>query len=325
DALSVSADALARAQEQGASTESSVGMDRAGLVQEELAQAARDGAEERLLREMVGRAEAARQLGAEGDERPTTSAEQRPSVDSARVATPSAERAAAEQTSEASVTMGQQGLEDDDLIEEAANDAFDQAQAAREGGEASQPSDGRVTVAQTAAQIVAAMTPTTSADPVATEAIGATTTSSTIMEEVLMAQRGAAGGDRVGDADAIIRIPDSAAGALQVKVKRQGDDLSLRVRAEDLAMRNVMAESLPELKHELQKANLVDGQIEIQEDGVEDQMQSEFAWDGDHSDGQNAQGDVQQDAAPSQTSTATTSTSTPTRGADHDGQLHVVA
>ena len=66
----------------------------------------------------------------------------------------------------------------------------------------------------------------------------------------MVAQRGAAGGDRIGDSDAIIRVSDGAAGALQVKVKREGDDLTLRVRAEDLAMRRVMAESLPELKHE---------------------------------------------------------------------------
>jgi flagellar hook-length control protein FliK len=161
---------------------------------------------------------------------------------------------------------------------------------------------------------------------VVSESVGSATVTETLMEEILVAQRGPAGGDRIGDADTVIRISEGAAGALQVKVRRDGDDLSLRVRAEDLAMRHVMAESLPELKHELQKANLVEGDIEVREDGIEDQMQSDFEWD----DNQSARRDPQRESG-HEVETAYDAPivgnqqSNTTTARRHDGELYVVA
>ena len=169
-------------------------------------------------------------------------------------------------------------------------------------------------------------TPAPSVDSFIPEVVGSTSVTETLMEEIMVAQRGAAGGDRVGDADTVIRISEGAAGALHVKVKRQGDDLSLRVRAEDLAMRHVMAESLPDLKQELQKANLVEGEIEVREDGIDDEMQSQYTWDENQSTRRDAQrdsrhgGEVVYDVAP-----AGNQSSDPTTARRHDGELHVVA
>ena len=238
------------------------------------------------------------------------------------------QRVVAKETSATNVTMGQASEGEDDLLEEAATEAFDKAQAVRDQGSiADQPSLERMgSRLPSGIQVFTGPAVAPTVDSITPEAVGQSTVTDTLMEEIMVAQRGAAGGDRVGDSDAVIRISDGAAGALQVKVKRQGEDLSLRVRAEDLAMRHVMAESLPELKSELQKAGLVEGEIEVREDGIEDEMQSEYTWDENQSARRDAQtdsgheGEVAYDAT--QAGTQSSDTTTARR---HDGELHVVA
>jgi len=230
-----------------------------------------------------------------------------------------------EQAADANLALGQQSQGDDDLVDEAAADAFDEAQAIRDGAGASDTRSftDRETPTQMVAQLSPASAPTPTSDSPTVGTLGDATVTETLMEEVIRAQRGAAGGDRVGDSDAVIRVSEGAAGALEVKVKREGNDLSLRVRAEDLALRHVMVDSLPELKQELQKANLVEGQIEVQEDGIEDQMQSDYTWDDQHS--ANSDDGEFEDRLATQSAGEAASQETSGGAPRHDGQLHVVA
>ena len=237
-------------------------------------------------------------------------------------------RLVVEQSSQESVKIGQASEGDALMVEEAADEAFNKAQALRDQGSTSeQPSAARlVDRLPSGLQVMSAPTPPPTADVLVPESMGSSSVTETLMEEIMVAQRGAAGGDRVGDSDAIIRVSEGTAGALQVKVKREGDDLTLRVRAEDLAMRQVMAESFPELKTELQRANLVEGEIEIREDGIEDQMQDDYSWDGAE-----AQGRQDQDENAYESERASAERGGDSRRSDasttrqHDGELHVVA
>lgn len=303
-------------------------LERSSAPDERLAESASDeltgesADREAELDEAMRRLELARQAS-------STRSNARVSTERAESATTAVgQRVVAEETSAANVTMGQDAEGEDDLIEEAASAAFDKAQALRDGGsKAEQPTLNRMASSlPSGVQVLANPTTTPTAEALVPEAVGNTSVTETLMEEIMVAQRGAAGGDRVGDADTVIRISEGAAGALQVKVKREGDDLSLRVRAEDLAMRHVMAESLPELKHELQKANLVEGEIEVREDGIEDQMQSEYTWDENQSTRRDSQQESghEGDAVYGATSKAAQPSDT-TKARRHDGELHVVA
>jgi flagellar hook-length control protein FliK len=250
---------------------------------------------------------------------------QQSSTQTARAATSALEqRVVTDQAAAANVALGQQDPGDEDLIDEAASAAFDEAQAIRDGDGSTKPVDvaGKTIVTPSVAEIVSAPAPVAAPAASAMDALGEPTASDSMMEEFMMAQRAAAGGDRVGDSDAVIRLAQSAAGALEVKVKREGKDLSLRVRADDMALRQVMLDTLPELKQELQKANLVQGHIEVAEEGIDDQMQSDHTWNDEHSTRGDNRGESMDDPKRAPASTETSKATGPAR---HDGQLHVVA
>jgi len=324
DAVAKSQEALSRAQGPESKEEAGPRLARGEMAGDSSADASADGSEERMLRQVLHRGEATRRAEGEGDQA-ERSVRQQMSAKMARAsATPVDQRATADQAAAANVSLGQAGQGDDDLLGEAEADAFDSAQAARGGDGTTRSLDvqGPTTVVQTAAQLFSAAQPLSAPDPAALGPLGQPAAADTLMEDIIQAQRSAPGGDRVGDSDAVIRVAQSAAGALEVKVKREGNDLSLRVRAEDLAMRQVMVDALPELKHELHKANVVEGQIEVAEDGIDDQMQSDHAWDGEGSSSNNQQGDSINEANPTQQSAAKSAATSSSR---HDGQLHVVA
>ena len=73
-------------------------------------------------------------------------------------------------------------------------------------------------------------------------------------------------------------------------------------------------------------ANLVEGEIEIREDGIEDQMQDDYSWDGAE-----AQGRQDQDENAYESERASAERGGDSRRSDasttrqHDGELHVVA
>jgi hypothetical protein len=327
-AARLSEEALSLAQEDNGDPASDMQLERGPAPEERLSQSARDDLAKGSAGEDPEGEEAMRRLDLA---RQTAKSRADTRVSTERLATATTgvgQRIVAEETSEVNVAIGANAESEDEQLEVAADEAFDKAQGVREqAATPEQPGVNRLTAGVHAGnQVVSGPPPMGSVGTVVSESVGSATVTETLMEEILVAQRGPAGGDRIGDADTVIRISEGAAGALQVKVRRDGDDLSLRVRAEDLAMRHVMAESLPELKHELQKANLVEGDIEVREDGIEDQMQSDFEWD----DNQSARRDPQRESG-HEVETAYDAPivgnqqSNTTTARRHDGELYVVA
>ena len=327
DAVTLSSEALGRAHSGDAEQEGDAQLERGGLASERLDRAAADEGGDAEVNERLNQAVEARRAATQTAVS-RANAGRAESTDRVRAATSAvSQRVVAQETSEEQVALGQDPQSDADLAEEAAADAFAEAQAVRDGGTSTEGArlDINAPKVQTAAQLFAVSAPPPAVDPTMPEGVGTSAAMDSLMEEIMVAQRGPAGGDRIGDSDAIIRVSEGVAGALQVKVKRQGDDLTLRVRAEDLAMRNVMAESLPELKHELQKANLVDGQIEVQEDGIEDQMQSEYTWDESQFTQEDAEAEGSEEGENSRESARVAKESKTPTTRRHDGELHVVA
>lgn len=131
---------------------------------------------------------------------------------------------------------------------------------------------------------------------------------------------GGPGGD-----DAVIRLNDGEAGPLEVRVRRDGQDLSVRVRAEDLGLRQQMLESLPEIRRELAKASLVEGRIDVSEQDVRAEVGAhgqQAAGDGEAGAGDEAAAASGDGAAAPPGAIPDTST---TAQSAHAGRLRVIA
>jgi hypothetical protein len=116
----------------------------------------------------------------------------------------------------------------------------------------------------------------------APQTVGATTTASTKANmqarfEDLLAQ--------VKDSDSgesVLRIQDTEAGELEVRVTTNGQDLSVRVHALDATLRDRMLETLPELKEALLAEGLVEGQVDVGEQGLSDSNSNKKGADHPH-------------------------------------------
>jgi len=120
--------------------------------------------------------------------------------------------------------------------------------------------------------------------------------------------------------DAVLRLQDTEAGSLEVRVRVDGKDLFVALRAEDAAMREQMLQDIKEVQRQLAEEGLVEGNVHVGEFGTSD---------GQNSTEQNQENNPgQQDSLglnkPSQTQN-TPSHSETIETSTEIGKLHVVA
>ncbi len=120
DELTLSSETLTRGQALEGDRESSLEADSS------------EETEQRLLRQALNSGEGPRRADADGDEDRSKSLQEIVAQRNRALSTNTSQRAVTEQSSQASVAMGQ-SVKDDDLVEEAAAEAFDEAQANRDG------------------------------------------------------------------------------------------------------------------------------------------------------------------------------------------------
>ena len=68
--------------------------------------------------------------------------------------------------------------------------------------------------------------------------------------------------------EAVLRVQDTEAGELEVRVSTNGQDLIVRVHAQDVTLRERMLETLPELEQALAAEGLVDGRVDVGEQNL---------------------------------------------------------
>jgi len=68
-----------------------------------------------------------------------------------------------------------------------------------------------------------------------------------------------------GGDDAVIRLSDTEAGKLEVRLRRDGENLSLRLKADDPSGRQQMLDGMSDLRRELVKSDLVEGRVDVAE------------------------------------------------------------
>ena len=113
-------------------------------------------------------------------------------------------------------------------------------------------------------------------------------------------------------------MQDTEAGELEVRVSTNGQDLIVRVHAQDVTLRDRMLETLPELQQALAEEGLVEGRVDVGEQGL----------NGSGSE-QGGPGEERQDAPTQTRGVSTTPSSTqnfdePVPGLGN-GRFHVVA
>ena len=79
--------------------------------------------------------------------------------------------------------------------------------------------------------------------------------------------------------DTILRLNETEAGQLEVRIRSSGDDLVVLVKAEEQALRQKMIDGLPELRKALDRAELVAGRVDVAEYGA---FENEARGDGDN-------------------------------------------
>ena len=138
--------------------------------------------------------------------------------------------------------------------------------------------------------------------------------------------------------DTVLRLRETDAGQLEVRIRSNGDNLMVLVKAEEQALRQKMVEGLPELRRALDKAELVAGRVDVAEYGAfenetrgdsesrnssaensfEDNLERHAQGEAESIDGSGARADNDPDAASSQRAT------TPSSSRTEDGRLHVI-
>jgi hypothetical protein len=118
--------------------------------------------------------------------------------------------------------------------------------------------------------------------------------------------------------DSVLRIQDTEAGELEVRVTTNGQDLSVRVHALDATLRDRMLETLPELKEALLAEGLVEGQVDVGEQGLSDSNSSQGGSGHPNEEGSNAPSNTTRVAPQTEHS------NTPDNRVDN-GRFHVVA
>ncbi len=78
--------------------------------------------------------------------------------------------------------------------------------------------------------------------------------------------------------DTVLRLNETEAGQLEVRIRSNGDDLVVLVKAEEQALRQKMIDGLPELRKALDRAELVAGRVDVAEFGA---FENEARGDGD--------------------------------------------
>ena len=148
------------------------------------------------------------------------------------------------------------------------------------------------------------------------------------MEELLQVRHANQMQIKASATDATIRVPTADAGSLEVKLRRAGEDLQVKMKAEDAATRRVMLEAFPELRQEFNRANIVEGKVDVQEDMSGDLLASEDEFsqtDGFDDPGHEAR-DGRMDAQVGTDDKPESQDGTDAeRAPRHDGQLHLVA
>ncbi|MBD88743.1 MAG: hypothetical protein CL940_00200 [Deltaproteobacteria bacterium] len=78
--------------------------------------------------------------------------------------------------------------------------------------------------------------------------------------------------------DTVLRLNETDAGQLEVRIRANGDDLMVLVKAEEQALRQKMLDGLPDVRKALDRAELVAGRVDVAEYGA---FENEARGDGD--------------------------------------------
>ena len=199
-----------------------------------------------------------------------------------------------------------------------------------------QPTTVLERVGQTGAARVDSMTtntpqPMQSSTPSATftaDLIGGDVAADATMEEFLQVRHANQLQVKASASDATIRVPTAEAGNLEVKLRRTGEDLQVKLKAEDAATRRVMMEAFPELRQEFNRANIVEGKVDVQEDMSSDLLANddEYTEADGFRESDSDSGDERTGGHTSTDSKAEVKGNASEHNARrHDGQLHLVA
>ncbi len=136
--------------------------------------------------------------------------------------------------------------------------------------------------------------------------------------------------------DTVLRLNETEAGKLEVRIRANGDDLMVLVKAEEQALRQKMLDGLPDVRKALDRAELVAGRVDVAEYGAfENETRGESDQQGlfdsafeDSLDQQSSEdGEPRQDSANPSNSDSTSperaAASTPSSRTE-DGRLHVI-
>jgi hypothetical protein len=135
--------------------------------------------------------------------------------------------------------------------------------------------------------------------------------------------------------DTVLRLNETDAGRLEVRIRSSGDDLMVLVKAEEQSLRQKMIDGLPELRKALDRAQLVAGRVDVAEFGAfeneargdgDDQSFFESAFE-DSLDQQESDDGESNPRGPGQPSPEMTSSNgAPASGSQRtdDGRLHVI-
>ena len=81
--------------------------------------------------------------------------------------------------------------------------------------------------------------------------------------------------NKVDQGQAVVRLVDAELGPVEANIILTGNDLTVRLRAEDSVSRQGLAELLSEIKKEIKAANLVSGDVDVEEEhGSQDDDQT---------------------------------------------------
>jgi flagellar hook-length control protein FliK len=219
---------------------------------------------------------------------------------------------------------------------ETLDSARDSHRAVKEGDEAGNedfalagtPSSATVS---TQAPVMAAQTVTAVSAPASANAMNTSSTMG-LDPEVSEALRNV----RIEDpGDTVLRLNETDAGKLEVRIRASGDDLVVLVKAEEQALRQKMIDGLPELRKALDRAELVAGRVDVAEFGAfenetrgdgDDQSFFENAFEDSLDQQASDEGEPKQGASGESNPENTSSNGAPGTGSQRteDGRLHVI-
>ncbi|MEC9072852.1 MAG: flagellar hook-length control protein FliK, partial [Myxococcota bacterium] len=125
----------------------------------------------------------------------------------------------------------------------------------------------------------------------------------------------------------VLKLNNGNAGKIEVRLRMDGRDLTVQMKADDVEGRQKMLEALPELRRELAKAQLVAGRVDITEFGhAEFDLNGEgqsFDQEDAEDTGAEMSGD-QKGSSPGRSGGSVDTTVTSGTQSRDDGRLHVV-